>query len=302
MGPDERVYMSHAHADGHSGFTWRECIEVQARAYLKQPAARDFPSPIRWGWALCLRVTPHAAYVFAWACLLIAPIAGTSALLWHLASRKLQDTAVAFATCACVLAAQGHHPVALACAFAGLLALKPEGAALAVPAIAWASGGTWVCAPLMIGAFAWACATVYVFRGEAWPLVRALAQPHDNAYGREHQRGMVHRLFIDLAIVSPGWMALALWWHPASLLPALTLVLAHASTPVRNVRTVLAADLLMRAAVVAHAFTLGREAALACAGAFALDVFVARRVKRAGLYDTPTSELVRAVLKGAPRW
>jgi len=288
LGPDERTYTAHSR-----GKSFRWISRLHAESYLVDARARDFPSPIRWGWAVCLRASHHAAAVFAVvACGLTL---AASPLLVHLARRRLQDTAVATLTCACVVAARVHGDWSLAFAFALLLALKPEGGALAVPAIVWAAWTSAVVAPLAVGAFVYACVTAYIFGPRlAFRLWRAIVQPHDTDYGREHQRGMWHRLFVDLALVSPMWAGMALWYHPVGLLPAVLLIVAHACTPVRNVRTVLAVDLLMRAALYGVA-----PAWLICA-AYLCDAWVVRRLICAGLYDTPTDELVRATLKPGP--
>lgn len=287
LGPDERTYLAQARVWSATGVRGLRALVIQ---YLACLGARDYPSPIRWGWTLALRVSERAALFFTFVC--VGLTFAASPLLVHLARRRLQDTAVAALTLASLVAANVHGSVGLAIAFAGLLAVKPEGAALAVPAIAWAWGAVpGPALPLMVGAMVWAVATVYLFRGYAWILVRAIVQPHSNAYGLEHQRGMWHRLPVDLALVSPVWVGAALWYHPAELIPAVLLLAAHACTPVRNVRTILAVDLLLRVAV-SHVAPVW----LIIVGGMC-DAWIAERGRRLALYDTPTDELVRATMK-----
>ncbi len=281
LGPDERV------RNGD--------LRLVAQAYVYGHAReREYPSPVRWGWSSALALTARAA---AWFALLAAVLTlAVSPLLIHLARLRLQDTAVAALSIASIMAAP-WSPYTLAFAFAGLLSLKPESAALTVPAIAVASPTVATALALGVGGLVWSLTTAVAFGPRlAWGLAQAMRPgTYENEYGRTYQQGMWHRLLVDLALVSPVWIGAAIWYHPAALLPALVLLVTHAVTPVRNLRTVLAVDLLMRAALYSVLPVWVIIAGYAC------DAYLAWRGSKARLYDTPTNELVRAICFPVPR-
>ncbi len=134
-----------------------------------------------------------------------------------------------------------------------LLGLKEAGA-LMLPAAAclWLAAGH----PPIAGVLAlsaalalWLAATRLLLGRKAWAVLGAAKAGHGTPYTVSHQRGDWHRLVVDLVMVSPLpvlWLASghnhAAWLTVA----AVAIVAAHALAPVRNVRTVLAADLVTR--------------------------------------------------------
>jgi hypothetical protein len=114
------------------------------------------------------------------------------------------------------------------------------------------------------------------------PMLRAGARGHLTPYTLEHQRGPWHRLLVDLVLVSPVTTLAALWGPYSLLAIAAALVAAHAVAPVRNVRLVIAADLLLRISAVA-AFGWWVLPALV------VDLYISRKLR--AVYDPVTAAL-----------
>ena len=174
---------------------------------------------------------------------------------------------------------------------AALLCVKEAGV-LAFPALALAwhfSGGSWLdfgaCLGLAVG-FA-GVAILALFGDMALPVLKAGSKGHQTPYTKDYQQGAPHRLVVDLFLVSPVTVLAALashqWWV---LGLALTLVATHTLAPVRNVRLVLAAELLLRAAVAA---TFGWYAL----PLIAIDLLLTRAMRR--VYDPITAALTNSL-------
>jgi hypothetical protein len=310
MGPDEAVYIAAAQTIRNRGI-FRGNRKLADR-FLADPTAGAYPSPIRWGWNLLsagLTVQGAAilgAILAVAACIQLggwAAIAAASApLLWLLARQRLQDTGVAAAALwAIVAAAQGNPWLLGAALFVGL-SFK-EASPLAWPAVGlvwlW-FGHPWL-APILAGGaalVAWALGSWAILGRDVWQVLGKALRGHDTEYSREHQRGRLHRLFIDLALLSPLYLLLAAWSGGGVLMVgALLIIAAHAMAPIQNIRTVLAADLLVRVAVAGHIIAtdslLGAAAALALL--ISLDVYVYARIRK--LYDPVTANLLGALLR-----
>lgn len=309
FGPDERTYWSAVETLRARG--WRGFRKL-ATDFVATPAAASLPSPIRWLWLVLNRLAyPFGRHAVPVASALAIPLVAwllfgswvpvalvaSSPLLWMLARRSLQDATVALSTLLALLAAVGGSPIWLGVALLALLGLK-EASVFALPAIAavWLMAGH----PLISGAAA-LCASVAAFLAvsrlllgpQLWPLLKALRGGHDNDYAAGYQRGSWHRLAVDLAIVSP--IPVLLFVGSAAVSSALAvaavlLVAAHALAPIRNVRTVLAADLLIRGVVgIALVGSLGP---CALAPLLAADIYGIRKLF--GSYDPITATLTQA--------
>jgi len=279
VGPDERVYSVHADTIGMWGLRG---LQVQARIYLDPRAGlQDYPSPIRWLWGLLLSCTKRAGRVFAVVLTIAAGV--TSPLAWSQSRTRLQDVAVACEVLGAVLAARAHNtPFVLAAAFLAMC-LKPE-ALLGVAAgvlTAWPDPR----AVFALGAAAllwWAVLGLIFGPRLAGCLMRALFQKHDHAYGRTHQRGSPHRLLVDLCMIAPFAVVCGPWPKEA-----VAIVAVHALSPVRNVRTIIAAEVLLRMSFV-HAASWWL-----LVPSFAYDVYLWHRLRL--IYDPVTDELRKAL-------
>jgi hypothetical protein len=256
-------------------------FRVAGRNYLQVPGARDYPSPVRWGWAVLVRGLRWPGQTFAVMLTLLSGVASPLALAQS--RTLLQDGAVACATVGAVLAARAHSPATLALCTCFGMCLKPEallGIAAGALAAWWTPDSAWA---LACGGVAWASAMSGIFGGHlSWRLTRALFQKHDHVYGRTHQRGMPHRLLVDLCMVAPFAVLLGPWPREA-----LAIVAVHALSPVRNVRTIIGAEVLLRMAFVQAApWWL-------VVPSFAYDVWLWRKLRP--VYDPVTDELRKAV-------
>jgi len=212
-------------------------------------------------------------------------IAG-SPLLFLVGRRRFQDAPVAALTIAGLGFALRGDPIGLALVTFALLGVKEAGL-LSLPAfaLAWMLSGA-PAAPLAVslaaGVTGAALAARALLGGMAWPIFRAASRGHGTPYTQEHQQGTAHRLVVDLVLISPLTTIAALF-GPAWLIGlALALLIAHTAAPVRNVRLVLAADLLLRASAVA-AFGWW------IAPALAVDLYISRRLR--AVYDPVTAAL-----------
>lgn len=247
LGPDEFVYRQQANTLREHGVV--RGFRLLADRFMSDRGADALPSPLRWGWILIRsaagwRVSPAAG-------LALLPFAGPSPLLVGLSRRELQDSVVAATTLGAV--ALGLHGSAwvFAVAFV-LLSLKDVAALLAFPALAAAAwfGGiapTTIALGMMAVSAAWLLSTRLLLGWRTSEMLVRAARGHETPYSRAYQRGAPHRLLVDLLLVSPIPLAIALHVPFGRLhVIALLLVAAHALSPVRNIRTVLAADVLVR--------------------------------------------------------
>lgn len=300
LGPDEHTYENQAaivRAQGVAGFR-RMALE-----YLGSFHAQSLPSPARWLWillaaligarwvsALCAGACMPLAVWATWPVVKHGPIAAlvvaSSPLLFLAARRRLQDSLIAAGTLVALGFALRGNAWGLGLTLFGLLACK-EAALLLVPALAgawWLGGSSWATFGIAGGAAltAWLGSLLALFGEMALPMLRAGAAGHSTPYTLDHQRGAWHRLVVDLVLVSPATTLLALFgpWQLLALVGAL--LGAHAIAPVRNVRLVIAADLMLRvSAVAAFGWWLLPVAAL--------DLWISRKLRL--VYDPVTAAL-----------
>jgi len=299
LGPDEQAYEGQARLVRSLGvFSGFRRMGLE---FLASFAAQSLPSPLRWIWILLVALLGRWASVLGavasvalvpWA---LAPrleftpallaIAG-SPLLFLVGRRRFQDAPVAALTIAGLGFALRGDPIGLALVTFALLGVKEAGL-LSLPAfaLAWMLSGA-PAAPLAVslaaGVTGAALAARALLGGMAWPIFRAASRGHGTPYTQEHQQGTAHRLVVDLVLISPLTTIAALF-GPAWLIGlALALLIAHTAAPVRNVRLVLAADLLLRASAVA-AFGWW------IAPALAVDLYISRRLR--AVYDPVTAAL-----------
>lgn len=306
LGPDEQTYTEQAATLRKHGL---KGLRSMARQFISRPVLQSLPSPIRWGWlaafgrapwlpilaaALCPLALAWAVPGAGWLALLLAAL---SPLLWLTGRRKLQDSTVAALTLGALGFAWQGQPVGLALAVLALLACK-EAAVFTLPALAaaWLLAGHPLLelgAALGLGVAGWAAVTFAIFGRMTLPVLRAASKGHATPYTLNHQQGAPHRLLVDLALVSPVATPLAVLGStmaPALAAVAAVLIGAHALAPVRNVRLVLAAELLIRAlgAVALASFSTPFAVAI-----FALwvasDALVYWRTKQ--IYDPTTAAL-----------
>lgn len=305
LGPDEVAYVEQAAALKRHGI---EAFRKLARAFIQTPSLQALPSPARWAWiALFTIFGRRASVIGAAACFpLMWAVTGRigcaatvlgAPLLFGLARRRLQDTTVAAATLGALAAAFSGSPTWLGVATLALLGLK-EAAVFTVPAIAtaWLLGGHDLltgAAALAAGGLAWASITVALFGRMTLPLLRKAAAGHATPYTLSNQRGAPHRLLVDILLVSPVWAMLAVFGateRPELALTTIALLAAHALAPVRNVRLVLAGDLLVRAlgfcAVLPLPMVMGVPLLLL---GLAADLYIAHKIRP--VYDPTTAAL-----------
>lgn len=257
----------------------------------------DAPSPLRWGWlflvALALRVgsvehrsiailssAGHVACAVL-AGLVWAPAAGVlvlaSPLGLTLGRRALGDTWAALLCLALLATPPG--PARAAAAFAAL-AVK-ESNAMAVLAL--------VCPWALAGTGAWTVASVAVLGPRvAWTLARRARAQGDTDYSRAEQRGMPHRVIVDLMLVSPAIVLASVFLGSAPRCALLWLGLC-AIAPLKNARLLLGVDLALRVALA----PLVSGEVLFCL--VAIDLAIAWRIR--DVYDPTTRNLVGAVCR-----
>jgi len=301
--PDEQVYIAQAAMFRKGGFA---ALRDLADEFVEDDRLQRCPSPLRWLWAVVTSVLPgnHLQFVTS---LILAPLAywafggvwwwapalaASSPLVFSLSRRFLQDVPVAALTLLALGFSFHHSTVALAIVVAVLLSVK-EGAIFALPAIGAAWGGVAVLPPLLAGVEMWAICLMGIFGPRRTLAVfRTAARGHDTSYTRKSQKGAPHRLFFDLFLLSPVacvFAVLGATHAPHLALVTLVLVAAHALAPVRNVRLIVAADVLIRLLAVA-----GMGAPLfEIPFALAVDAFIAWKLRK--FYD-PTTANLTAVL------
>lgn len=253
-------------------FGLRRGLTLFVDAYLGIPDAHHGPSPLRWLYVAAVATVPARALnvvalvlcaAAAWwlGGPLAAGIALLSPLAHVLARRQLQDLPVAALTLAAIGCAVHGHPVGLAVALWALLSVK-EAALLAFPGVTSAAllaGHADVLMAMPVAIAAWATSISLLLGRRALAVSRRARRGHDHDYGRQHQRGAPQRLLVDLVALSPGpvlFAALGAGAQPELAAAAALLLAAHAASPVRNVRTVLAVDMLARVLVAAAPWPL----------------------------------------------
>ena len=291
-GPDERCYSAQVITIRERGWCG---FRVLADRFLADANLAALPSPVRWLWlamgavfglravtvvsALLTPLTCWWLFSFwlpGWAPVLVAC---GSPLLWMLGRRALQDATVSLLTVAVLGCVSWGNPWALVAAVLALLAMK-EAAVFALPAVAalWLlAGHSPVALVLALGASLalWMGATRALLGPALWRVLRAAKAGHGTEYTLGHQRGSWHRLWVDLFLVSPlpiVALATGCLAAPALVASAALLVVCHSLAPVRNVRTVLAADLVIRglAGWVAYTVSPWLLAPMVAADAFAI--------------------------------
>jgi tetratricopeptide (TPR) repeat protein len=300
LGPDERVYENQADMVRRHGFGGFRRMGLE---FLNSFQAQSLPSPLRWLWlTLCALIGTRAASVAGavatvpvtiwalqplnanWA--VVAALLAVSPLLFLAARRRLQDGLVAALTLAATGFALRADPYGLGAVLFALVAVK-EASVLCVPAFAvawWIGGGTPIPLLAAIGAAGLAngAALLALFRGMLPAMLKGAAGGHATPYTLDHQRGSWHRLLVDLVMVSPVTTLAALFGPWQLLLIAATLLGAHAIAPVRNVRLVIAVDVLLRvAAVIAFGWWVLPAAAI--------DIYISRKLRL--VYDPVTAAL-----------
>jgi hypothetical protein len=298
---DEAAYLRQARTLRRYGV--RRGYARLADRYLATPDEQQYPSPLRWLWILALRFTLWVPRAVPLTCL--AGLAGlalalfggdagllvaTSPLLWIVSRRSLQDSLVAIVTVGSLIAAYAGSPVWLGLALFAGFAIK-EVSPLTWPAVVltwWLSGHHWL--PLwlaIVGAsLAWVASLWLLFRERGPVLFWTAVSGHATDYTKHFQRGGLHRLAIDLALLSPLAVAAAILVQGPLVALALALIAAHALSPVQNARTIVAADLLLRCSAVA----LG-PATVACM--VAVDAYIIWRTRE--VYDPVTANLTAAL-------
>jgi hypothetical protein len=140
---------------------------------------------------------------------------------------------------------------------------------------------------------AWFAVTFAIFGRMTLPMLRTASKGHATPYTLTQQQGAPHRLLVDLALVSPVATVLAVLGashSPKLALITLTLIGAHALAPVRNVRLVLAGDLLIRALGASMLTTFSVPVAVIVGALWiASDVYIARKLRK--VYDPTTAAL-----------
>lgn len=305
VGPDEAVYVAQAEAIRTGGL---QALRDIGAEYVEEPTLQAYPSPLRWLWlsivALTLPVSDRAWQFLAAA--LMGPAAyllthSWQTALWAAASpltlilcrRRLQDVPVALATLLAVFAGKSHDPVWLAVVLFALLSLKEAGL-LAIPAVAAAwllSDGDWqpLAVGLSSGVAAWGAVLVLIFGTHAIDIFRTASRSHGTEYGKQHQKGAPHRLLVDLVMVSPVAVLVAVLGAghaPVLAVSAGLIIAAHTLAPVRNVRFILAADVLLRC-VAASALPV-----YALPVVLAIDAAITWRIR--DIYDPVTAALCGA--------
>jgi hypothetical protein len=309
IGPDEQVYAGQAQALRTHG---RVAFRKLAQEYLRSYQAQTLPSPIRWLWIALVALFGRAAsWAPALACVpltywAVRPLVGEdpALLAWMLAAaspllmltgkRRLQDPLIAALTLGAVGFAARGNPYGLALVAFALLACK-EASILILPAllIAWVGPLENFATSTGLAAIAAAGAALFLFRDMALPMLRAGAKGHGTPYTLAHQRGAWHRLLVDFVLTSPLAMLSAVAGD--AITPSATrllcivaaLVATHSLAPVRNIRLLLAAELLLRAAAATVLAAHGLWFLLPVM--VATDVFASRKLRN--IYDPITAAL-----------
>lgn len=302
-GPDELCYAAQAQTIRSQGVL--RGLRTVAERFLSGRET-ETPSPLRWLWIVIQGLTVRwgwrtvtltswltlpfvAAWTFQswWAGLL----ALTSPLGFLLGRRALQDVTVALVALVALGFALRSEPIPLALTVFALLGLK-EASVLYLPALfaAGAMQGIPVETGIALGAatLAWIAATRILVGRETWELFRVVRSAHATEYTRQVQRGGSFRLVVDLVLVSP-LVVLVAAKHVDPFLSAFAIlvIVAHGQSPIQNVRTIFAVDLVFRAIAAAALPWWG--IIVFCA----VDVWVARKLR--DIYDPTTLALTQAL-------
>lgn len=327
MTPDEHMYLVHA-AQASRLPWWRfpALVRMQCEEWLKMPELHCMPSPLRWLWTWLTRwigLGMWARLALSTACdVACFPFGGMPAVAlsaWSplgraISLRQLQDTTVAALTLAAIALAWHGHPVLAAVVCVTLLCVKEAGA-LMLPAVCLAGWFGFYrhlhelfpepgfyrlypvlalhALPPLAAVPVWLLLTRLVCGPLTWEVMLAAKAGHATDYTKAHQSGMWHRLAVDLMLCSPAATVVAIWSRHQLVFVAAVIVLTHSMAPVRNARTILAADLLLRAAAGLWLFSYGWLGLLAVIGLCFVDWSIGRRL--CGLRDTPTAALAQAV-------
>lgn len=316
---DETVMCRLGIAAAAPGYSYRRACHE----WLEHPEASKWPGVVRFGNIFLLgaafRISKRNSYYVASALSTAASIAtlwlswllvpdGTvwaalaisfSALQLHLGRRALQDQTICALTLGALLAGLSGQLLLAAVLAAALIAFK-ETTALHTLALgaAWVANGSGPVAVVAAIAGSWAlyfAAFCAITREPLllWKLGRRLTEARHDSYGIEHQQGALHRLPVDLFLLAPAAVVLAL--RTTDLTPlvvfAVALLAVQSAVPIlRSVRMVTAADAAVH--VVAASFV---SPVLACAVA-AADLYIFWRVfQRRAVYDPITLNLVTAL-------
>lgn len=247
-------------------------------------------------WAIAHRVAPGSE-------LAAVVLTGLSPLVLHLGRRALLDAQTCALALAVIVAGLYGQMMTAAVLLALMVAVK-ETTVTHVPTIAvclWMAGVPEVSIePILFGGGCLYVTAFFAIGGgtkaiKAYRL--AVRASKTDEYGR-YQEGGIHRLLIDLALISPVALSAAsrstLW---VVMIPALILLAVHAALPVAQaIRMTLTADVLMRLAaaqVIAHS---AHPIVWLCVAA-AVDVALFRKVfpKVGGVYDPITANLTAAL-------
>lgn len=206
-----------------------------------------YPSPVRWAWVLWIAALFGTRSRGRSLLLPLSPLGAITA------RRLLPDGHVALATLAAVYGAHIGSAWLVAASLLTALSFR-EASGLIAPAVlsAWIMSGHSVwhgIAAISDAVTAWVAVT-WALLGRNFPgTLRMALAGHDHEYTLREQRGAPHRLLVDLMLLSPVSTVLAVLGvqhAPWLAISTAALILAHIVSPVRNVRTVLAADIMLR--------------------------------------------------------
>ena len=310
--PDEIVYTAQAETIREMG---PKAFRLMARHFLAEPGIQVYPSPIRWLWTTLTALTLRVPRLLPLVSLILAPLAAVWALAGHVPAwaallcaaspalhivsrRRLQDGPVAALTLVALGFALRGNGIGVAITVAALLSVK-EAALFATPAVfaatLYSPDPSSALYGLAGGVAAWAVGLSIIYGPRlALRTLRAASAGHSNPYAAEHQKGAPHRLIVDLALVSPAAVIAACVGHGLAATLALVLVAVHALAPIRNLRFIIAADLLIRCAAVA---AIGDRPGLLGA-MIGTGLFISFRLR--AIYDPVTANLVEALGMHAP--
>lgn len=291
-GLDEIVYRAQAETIRKHGFPG---FRKLADKFIATKEIAAYPSPLRWLWicqiaALPVRVVQLVslfalALLALWALeppLWVSVLLGTSPLAFTLSRRTLQDVFVAALMMLGIGCAVHGFEIGVAVSVFLMLSAK-EGAVFALPMLA-VFGARW---GLVAGGAAWLAGLALIFGpARVRAMFRILPSGHRTQYTEEQQRGAPHRLLVDFFLVSPAACIAAVLG--ASRAPTIALAFGvlvgmHALAPVRNVRLVLAGDLLLRGLAVRVIPVWALPAMVM------IDEFIAWKIRK--VYDPVTSAL-----------
>lgn len=294
--PDEQIYTAQAATLKKGGL---QALRDLGAEYAEEPTLNAYPSPLRWLWLLWISLSGWlvpagcaGAIVLLCGLLFGLPAAlcvVSCPLMLLLAKKRLQDVPSAFLGLVSVGFALAHNPIGLALSlFAGLSVKESTLFLLPALCVGWLlSGGALV--PLGIslsaGLMLWLLSLWFIFGHDLPQILLAAKQGHNTDYTKAEQRGAPHRLLLDLFIVSPVAVCAALWFHPLVLgATVITIVLAHSLAPVRNIRLILIADIILRC-MIATALPLWVLPLFTC-----VDAFIVWKIRH--INDPVTSALI----------